>query len=72
MPDIVPTAREAAEAALSNAVYQATRSLEDLEHAGLIRGNGHHMRQAAADHAVMMLRERWTGGDTPTTTGAQA
>lgn len=57
----VPRDLAAAEAELSNAIYAAARLLEDLEHAGLVHGNGHHMRQAVAESAVELLRERWTG-----------
>lgn len=48
-----------ARADLSNAVYKAAEIFERMERLGLIRGNGHHMRQALAEHAVKMLEERW-------------
>jgi hypothetical protein len=54
-----PTTLEAAEAQLSNDVYAASGLLEDLENAGLVMGNGHHLRQAVAAFAVAKLRERW-------------
>lgn len=44
---------------LGNAVYKAAEIFERMERLGLIRGNGHHMRQALAEHAVKMLEERW-------------
>jgi hypothetical protein len=46
-------------AALSNAIYAAAAPLEDLERAGAVSGNGHHMRQEVAGFAVAMLRKRW-------------
>lgn len=55
----LPTTLEAAEAQLSTAVYAACRLLEDLENGGLVRGNGHHLRQAVAAFAVEKLKERW-------------
>ena len=48
-----------AETELSAQVYKATAILEQLESAGLILGNGHHMRQALAENAVELLRKRW-------------
>lgn len=52
---------EQAEAELTEAVYASTRILEDLEHAGLVSGNGHHLRQEIAQLAVNKMRERWKG-----------
>jgi hypothetical protein len=46
---------------LSNAVYKATEILERLERAGLLRGNGHHLRQKVTEFATTLLRERWVG-----------
>ena len=48
-----------AENDISQAIYAATELLEHLEGAGLVRGNGHHMRQKIAEQAVLLLRERW-------------
>ena len=50
-----------AAAHLSNAVYEAAAPLERLEAAGLVRGNGHHLRQRVAEFAAALLRERWAG-----------
>jgi hypothetical protein len=44
---------------LSNRVYDATRIVEELEYAGRVRGNGHHLRQEIAAFAVKLLREQW-------------
>ncbi len=57
----VPSDLASAEVALSNAVYAASRQLEDFEHAGLVNGNGHHMRQTVVQAALELLRERWIG-----------
>lgn len=51
--------KDGASAKLSNAVYLACRLLEDLQVFGRLRGNGHHMRQAVAEFAANLLRERW-------------
>ena len=48
-----------AEAELSKRVYAATRLIEELEFAGHVRGNGHHIRQEIAAFAVKLLREQW-------------
>jgi hypothetical protein len=48
-----------AEAKISNDVYKATLLIEQLEGAGLILGDGHHMRQAVAAFAANLVRERW-------------
>ena len=50
---------QAAEAKLSRRVYKATRLIEELEHTGHVRENGHHIRQEIAEFAVKLLRERW-------------
>lgn len=51
---------ETAQAQIENAVYEATRFLEELEHAGKIQGNGHHARQKVAEFAAEELKSRWT------------
>jgi len=43
---------------ISNAVYQATRILEELEQAGRLTG-GHQARDAVATYAQEELRNRW-------------
>lgn len=48
-----------AENAISKSVYAATQLIEQLEYAGRIRGNGHHLRQEIAEFAVKLMRERW-------------
>lgn len=48
-----------AEAVLSNDVYAATELFEHLEASGLVKGNGHHLRQAVVEFAVSELRKRW-------------
>jgi phosphotransacetylase len=52
---------EEAQAKIQNEVYAATLILEKLEVAGLVTGNGHHMRQKVAAFASEMVKERWTG-----------
>lgn len=47
--------------AAANAAYQALGAFEDLENAGQVRGNGHHMRQQIAKEAADLVRERWVG-----------
>lgn len=44
---------------ISTAIYEATALFEQLEASGRVRGNGHHMRQAVAEFATKLLRERW-------------
>ena len=48
---------------VSNAVYEATRLIEDLEHTGKVLGNGHHIRQRIAQFAVDELTRSWAGED---------
>lgn len=54
-----------ADSTLSNRVYEATALFEQLEGAGLVRGNGHHMRQEVCQFACDLLKERWTGPSDP-------
>ena len=44
---------------IENAVYVATELFERLEGAGLVWGNGHHMRQKIAKMAADLVEERW-------------
>jgi hypothetical protein len=46
-------------ARVSTEVYKTTQFFEALETAGLIDGNGHHMRQKVAAFAADLVRERW-------------
>jgi hypothetical protein len=48
-----------AEAELCNLLYAATAIIEQMEHKGLILGNGHHARQAVVEFAIAELRRRW-------------
>ncbi len=50
---------EEAQRRIANAVYEATDIVERLEGAGLIWGNGHHIRQNLAQMASDTLKERW-------------
>jgi hypothetical protein len=50
---------EDAEAAITTAVYEATRLIETLEHAGRLSGNGHHARQKLAELSRQELASRW-------------
>lgn len=51
--------REELEIELSNRVYEAARLIEQLEHVGLVLGNGHHAAQSIAEFAVKELKSRW-------------
>jgi hypothetical protein len=54
---------EQARAELSNALYEASELFERLEGAGLVSGNGHHLRQAVVAFAVRELDNSWCGKD---------
>lgn len=43
-------------------IYAAALVFEELEHAGLICGNGHHIAQKMATHASGLLCMRWLKG----------
>ena len=47
------------EAELLNNVYESTAILEQLENAGMLKGNGHHLRQKVSGFAQDILKERW-------------
>ena len=51
---------------LENAVYKATRIIEDLEGQGKVIGNGHHIRQQISAFAVRMLISRWRHDESET------
>lgn len=44
---------------ISNAVYQASKIIEQLEGAGKVLGNGHHARQNIAKFAADEIMKRW-------------
>ena len=44
---------------IGNAVYAACGMYEELEFAGSVVGNGHHMRQYAAEAAMKILFKQW-------------
>jgi hypothetical protein len=44
---------------MSNRVYKVCLLYEQLEHRGVVRGNGHHAAQHIAKLAEDELRERW-------------
>jgi len=50
---------------LSNAAYLGTEVLEQLEGAGLIGTNAHHLRQEIAAFAVRLLELHWCGPSDP-------
>ena len=50
-------------AELSNRVYAAACYLEELEHLGLVYGNGHHAAQMLARMAQNELAARWIEGE---------
>jgi len=54
------TTLDEAKRAVSNAVYKAALIFEALENEGLIHGNGHHIAQDIAEHAVAVVEERWS------------
>ena len=49
---------------LSRSIYDASLLLEQLEGAGLVIGNGHHMRAKIAEFATNLLKERWINQET--------
>ena len=53
---------ESVKAELESSVYAACKILEELEHKGLLRGNGHHARQTVAQFAVQELKSRYKNG----------
>ena len=57
--DIKKMSKNQLEAELSNRVYAAALLLEQMEHAGLIFGNGHHKAQRIAKCAVEEMRTSW-------------
>lgn len=59
--DVESMTLETAQRAIENCVYEATALIEKLEHAGKVRGNGHHARQKIAEEAKDELTRRWTG-----------
>jgi len=44
---------------ISNKVYQAATFAEDVEHQGLIFGNGHHVAQDIAAYAQAKILLQW-------------
>ena len=44
---------------IGNRVYQAALLFEELEGKGHIEGNGHHMAQAIAEHAKLVMEQRF-------------
>lgn len=57
--------KSALEAELSNRVYEAALLLEQMEHVGLIGGNGHHKAQRVAAYAVEQMTLSWNQGAKP-------
>ena len=45
---------------VSQHIYEAALIFEQLEHAGLIYGNGHHIAQDIASYAVKLFEKRLT------------
>lgn len=54
---------EEARREITNAVYAATALIETWEHEGMIVGNGHHIRQQAADNVADLVETRWREAD---------
>ena len=50
---------EEAQLAINRAVYEASKLVETLEHAGKCVGNGHHARQKLAGIAAEEVAARW-------------
>jgi len=50
---------EDAQGELSNSVYESCFMYEQLEHAGKVRGNGHHIMQELCEMATKLLADRW-------------
>ena len=44
---------------LGNSIYTASSVIEDAEHQGFIIGNGHHIRQEAAQLVQRLMLSRW-------------
>jgi len=44
---------------LMNNIYEATDMIELGEGAGLLFGNGHHMRQKVCNAAKKIVKEQW-------------
>ena len=44
---------------IERSVYEACALFEQLELAGKVRGNGHHMAQNIAEQAGKLMQERW-------------
>lgn len=51
--------KETAIAEIQNAVYEATKLIEQLEIAGKIYGKGDYLRQSISNSAKKLLKERW-------------
>ena len=60
----LPEDLAAANAEIESTIYAASGLFEDLEHKGLVRGNGHHIRQRVAAFAAGLMAERWKGSVT--------
>jgi hypothetical protein len=48
---------------LSNALYKASLLFEELEHAGKVDGNGHHLAQEVCSFGDNLLKSRWRQGE---------
>lgn len=57
--DLSKISKDDAMSLVSNQVYAATALLEQLEAAGLLSGNGHHVRQKIAQVAADEVNARW-------------
>lgn len=67
------TSLHEAQCKLSNEVYEASRLVEWLEHAGKWRGNGHHARQRLAALGEEILAKGWAdpGAQAPGPSGTR-
>lgn len=61
-PQRNPTLEQAV-ADMGNTIYASSGLFEDLENAGHIRANGHHLRQQLAEYAQKLLRDAWAKPD---------
>ena len=61
--DLENMSLEEAERVLGNAVYVVGCFYEQLEHAGKVHGNGHHMAQNLAAMSAKPLRDQWNDKD---------
>ncbi len=64
LPDIYrDMTLDQAVADIGNTIYASSGLFEDLENAGHIHVNGHHLRQQLAEYAQKLLHDAWVKPD---------